>query len=152
MIQEKNIQIDVILFCETHLSDIQDAPIIGQYNSEHYIRPTNGGGISIYTLPQYKYTINTKLQKIVTTPNESLFLEIENNPIGKSKKPILVGEMYRKPGDPPRIFLQQIEKLSKEIRNKYSHVYLGTDDNIDISILEYPKAAELLSILHENYL
>ena len=57
-LKQKNIQIDAILFCETLINkDSQEPlPIIGDYVSEHYIRPTNGGGISIYVLPQYKYT------------------------------------------------------------------------------------------------
>mgnify|MGYP001562436760 CR=1 FL=1 len=53
-LKQKKIEIDIIMFCETHLNedDIGEEPELLNYNSEHFIRKEPGGGVSIYISQQ----------------------------------------------------------------------------------------------------
>ena len=148
-LQKKNVVIDVIMFCETHLNIDDNLPQICNYESVHYVRQTPGGGVSIYILSQYKYKENKKYQKLFREPNESIFLEVDS-PNELCKKKILLGEIYRRPVGSPDIYITDMQKLLSQIKNIYKHVYIGTDQNINFLDTTKNIGDKLLNVVYEN--
>ena len=103
--------------CETWATPLnKDVLNIPWYKHEHYIRSNErGGGVSIYILNTIPYKTRNKLS-FSTHMLESVFIEVDKS-IFKSKRNVIIGEIYRPPSSDIYIhyFNKELEKLLNKI-------------------------------------
>ena len=104
--------------CETWATPLnEDVLNIPGYKHEHYIRSNKrGGGVSIYILNTIPYKTRNKLS-FSTHMLESVFIEVDKS-IFKSKRNVIIGEIYRPPSSDKNTFNTELEKLLNKIEKE----------------------------------
>ena len=85
-----------------------------------------GGGVAMYINFKLKYKTR---KDIYIDGIESAFIEVDN----KFGKNIIVGTLYRPPGNNVNNFLENLDKELDKISSENKHVYMMGDFNIDLS-------------------
>ena len=117
-------EIDIILLCETFLSDRKNALFtIPNYNliSRLHIYK-KGGGVAILVNMKIKYLTQEDLILTENKNYESVIIEI----ISKNPKHIIMGSLYRPPNTSETEFLNSNNELLKKFKleSKRSHIRL----------------------------
>ena len=138
---QNNINIDVILLCETYLTEINhDLIELPHYKSSHrYRKHKQGGGVSIFVKDQHEV-----LDQLITPFSdifESLFLTV------KIKNVVFcIGEVDRVPNSNISNFLDELKCLIENI--KIPNVIIGTDQNVNLLHVDsFKPASDLLELL-----
>jgi exonuclease III len=101
------------------------------YHHEFALRPDKtGGGISIFLDEDLDYTIRNDL---TSTDNitKSLWIEIDKVKLGTTKN-ILIGCIYRIPGQNPDLFNEKMSTLLSLISTENKLIYHTGDYNLDL--------------------
>ena len=100
---------------------------IPNYNMIHVDRKKGrGGGVAMYINFKLKYKTR---KDIYIDGIESAFIEVDN----KFGKNIIVGTLYRPPGNNVNNFLENLDKELDKISSENKHIYMMGDFNIDLS-------------------
>ena len=114
-LENLNMPFTFIGICETWATqENQDLLNMPGYKHEHCIRSNKrGGGVSIYLLDtiQYKARKNVSFS---THMFESVFIEVDTL-LFKSKRNVIIGEIYRPPSSDKKTFNTELEKLLDSI-------------------------------------
>ena len=78
------------------------------YKQEHYVRPTQGGGVSIMVAERVMYKRRTDLE-ICNENIETIFIEIDKKWVN-TKRNIITGVIYRPPGKAWKISMKTLVK------------------------------------------
>ena len=143
-LHEKGIIFDIILICETFLSDkklnlcqLDDYVLVEKHRESRV-----GGGVAIYINKKFKYKERSDLQIFIEGHIESIFVEVD---VGG--KHVIVGELYRIPCTNLDVFFQNYKHLTEKINNEGKMLILGTDQNIDyLKINEHSNTAKFLDM------
>ena len=151
--KDKNFCLDLILVCETHLTDSKvklcSLPGFNMFE-KHRIRKRKGG-VCIYVNKNLTYRTRKDLSIFKQGKFESCFVEIIRN--SKSQKNILVGEIYRVPGTSETDFINEYENLIKLLNAEKKSIIIGTDQNLDyLKINEHRNTKKFLDINLDNNL
>ncbi len=112
-LSENNVHVDVLLICETFITDsIRSKCDIKGYDlyDEHRKNITRGG-VAIYVNKKLKYKERKDLNVFDEGKFESCFMEI----ICKSRN-IVIGEIYKIPGTNENDFIKTYEDIVKKIK------------------------------------
>ena len=117
--------------CETWATQLnEDILNIPGYKHEHYIRSNKrGGGVSIYILNTIPYKTRKNIS-FSTHISESVFIEIDKS-LFKSKRNVIIGEIYRPPSSDKKKFNTELEKLLNNIEKEKKYAFLMGDYNIN---------------------
>ena len=132
-LNEKNINIDFILLCETFLTDINcNMHHLPGYNlvSKHR-KNKSRGGVAIYVDKKYNFKIREDLSTFVEGEFESIFIEINNE-----NEKAIIGEIYRIPNTNMFDSMSKYESLLAKLDNYRHTIIIGTDQNIDLIQIE----------------
>ena len=128
-LETKNILPDIILLCETFLTEANHS----RYHFDKYDivskfrKNKRGGGVSILVNSQITYVDRSDLVVFEEGMFESIFIEVKQS----SNDSIIIGEIYRVPGTREAIFLENYEGILEKIRSERKKVIIGTDQNMD---------------------
>ena len=127
-LKDNNIIFDIILICETFLSDnkVNNCQLDNYVLSEKHREGRVGGGVAIYINKKVKFTEGPDLKIFIEGHIESLFVEIN-----MGGKHIILGELYRIPGTDLDIFFHNYSQLMGKVASEGKMFILGTDQNID---------------------
>ena len=143
-LKAKNLTIDVILLCETFLSDNnKDSCKLEDYElfSEHRKKLTKGG-VAIYIHKKLKYNERKDLNIFEEGFFESCFIELFTQ-----RKNIVIGEIYRVPGTNENNFITKYEDLISKIKREKKDIIIGTDQNLDfLKIHQHTNTAKFLDV------
>ncbi len=143
-LKTKNLTIDVILLCETFISDNnKDLCKLDDYKlfSEHRKKLTKRG-VAIYINKKLKYVERKDLNIFEEGIFESCFIELF-----VQKKNIVIGEIYRIPGTNENNFITKYEGLIGQIKREKKDIIIGTDQNLDfLKIHQHSNTAKFLDI------
>ena len=123
-----NFQLDVVSFCETKLSDeIDELFTIEGFNKFTLNNQRSSGGLAIFIKKSFsdvfiRNELTKRLQCI-----ESFFVEIE-----QSKKNIIIGVIYRRPGTSANDFNVEMESILNIIKNENKRIYITGDFNFNL--------------------
>lgn len=123
-----NIEIDVILICETFLNSTNCVffQLPGYRFLESHRSNQEGGGVGIYVRDKYQTKLRKDLSVFSQNLYESIFCEISVN-----GRKTLVGEIYRPPNSVPSVFLDKLESVLDKIDKIKFNKIICTDQNID---------------------
>ena len=141
---EKGHSIDLLLVCETFLTDekVNSCQIDNYTLVETHRSHRRGGGVAIYINKKIKFEERLDLQIFIDGHIESQFIEIVLN-----KKPVIIGELYRVPSSDLDSFFEKYTTLLEKINSENKTLILGTDQNIDyLKIHEHVKTANFLDL------
>ena len=127
--------ITIVGFCETFLRpDNCDLYPFTGYHVVHKPRSNGqrGGGVSLLINEALSFNERNDLSSLLSHA-ESLFIEIPSK-FMKSKKNVIVGEIYRPPNGNKASFVNEIENLLSSISNY--ECYLMGDFNIDLMVCD----------------
>ena len=88
-----------------------------------------GRGVSIYIMNNIQYKIRNKLS-LPKHMFESIFIEVDKS-IFKSKRNVIIGEIYRPPSSQIQYFNTELEKLLNIIKKENKYAFLMGDYNIN---------------------
>lgn len=140
-LSEINVNPDIIILSETWATpDTVQYLNVDGFNSFHYVRNNNGGGVSILVRLSLaaEYFGNDFLDGVCDLNNEFLLVKLTD-----SKN--LIGATYRRPSSSISAYLEKLDS----VLCKYNDLILGGDTNIDL-LLDSPSKSHLLSILNCN--
>jgi gamma-glutamylcyclotransferase (GGCT)/AIG2-like uncharacterized protein YtfP len=146
----ENYEIDIVLICETFMNDSNiDQCVLPGFNMEYNNRKIKKqGGVAVYINNKLKYTTRQDLSIFHEGILECCFIEL---PSLNKEKNIIVGEVYRVPGTNENFFLQEIDKLLKQVNNEKKEIIIGTDQNMDfLNINNHTNTAKLFDLCLEN--
>ena len=128
--------------CETWATqENQDLLNMPGYKHEHCIRSNKrGGGVSIYLLDTIQYKARKNLS-FSTHMFESVFIEVDKS-LFKSKRNVIIGEIYRPPSSDKKTFNTELEKLLHSIEKDKKYAFLMGDYNIN-TLNEMQESANL---------
>jgi len=128
-LQNRNINLEYILLCETFLNNNnQHLYKIEDYTLENRNRCTNNrGGVAIYIRNDITYKRRTDLEFNIDGQFESIFIET----IG-SKTKTIVGEVYRIPNTNEIESLNRYDYILNKLQTETTNIILGTDQNFDL--------------------
>ena len=117
--------------CETWATQLnEDIFNIPGYKHEHYIRSNKrGGGVRMYILNTIPYKTRKNLSFSMHI-SESVFIEIDKS-LFKSKRNVIIGEIYRPPSSDKKTFNTALEKLLNNIEKEKKYAFLMGDYNIN---------------------
>ncbi len=142
--RKRNITIDVILLCETFISESNKQSCkLDDYElfSEHRKNLTKGG-VAIYVHKKLKYIERNDLNIFEEGFFESCFIELSTQ-----TKNIIVGEIYRVPGTSETNFINKYEDLIYNIKKEKKDGIIGTDQNLDyLKIHQHSNTAKFLDV------
>ena len=144
-LSDKDVHIDVILLCETFLSDnTKSIANLRGFQCFHRVRQDrSGGGVSLFI--SKNFTVTREFSTPFNENIESLFVEC----VLHSKK-ITIGEIYRIPNTNPASFVNDIQHLLNSLPTNDLFIF-GTDQNIDfLAVKSYKSANDLLEVCLEN--
>ena len=119
---------DIVLLCETWLTERSPKPIISGYNIERTDRKQKkGGGVCILISSKCKYRRRKDLEQPNTACFESCFIELEN-----WKSNLIIGSLYRPPNTDAVEFINLYEKMANTCRNEQKRGIFGMDHNLDL--------------------
>jgi hypothetical protein len=122
------------------------------YHHEFALRPDKtGGGISIYLDENLDFFIRNDLTS-TDHISESLWLEIDKTKLGTPKN-ILIGCIYRIPGQNPDLFNEKMSSILTLISSENKLIYHTGDYNLDlIQSSTHPATNEFLNINYAHSL
>lgn len=126
-LQQKGVQFDFILICETFLQEHN----VSLYNLENYTfisknrSKLKGGGVCMYI----KNNIQFKLRDDIAIFREGEFESIFIETTCPNTKPYIIGEIYRVPNTNTKKSLEYYETIITRIGN--NNTIIGTDQNVD---------------------
>ena len=125
---EKGVMLDIILLCETFLSDVKNlnCEIDGYSLVERHRTKGRGGGVAILIKNGIKFKELRDLTVFNEGLLESLFLEITFD-----TQKVIIAELYRVPGTDIDVFFDQYEEIVRKLQEKNLPVIIGTDQNLD---------------------
>ena len=129
-LQEKNLLPDVILLCETFLSEKNHT----RFNFEgfdlisEYRKSKSKGGVSIIIKSDLHYVERRDLCVFEEGKLESIFIEIPQ----RGKNNIVIGEVYRIPGTNEKDFLEKYQNMIETVRSERKRLIIGADQNLDL--------------------
>ena len=119
---------DIILLCETWLTNKSPKPYLHGYNVERSDRLNKkGGGVCVLISTRCRYRRRKDLEETNDTCYESCFIELENH-----KTNFLVGSIYRPPNTDPNEFNRKFENLIRSCTKQKKHLIIGLDHNLDL--------------------
>lgn len=129
LLDEKNLSPDIIMLCETFLSEKNHSRFHFQgYNMVNAYRVNKKrGGVSLLIKLGINYVERPDLSLFEEGKFESIFLEIQQN---KSRN-IVIGEVYRVPGTNETEFIEKYENIITRIKEENKSLIIGTDQNLD---------------------
>jgi len=126
---DKNLLPDIILLCETFLSEknfsrysFHDYELVSRYRKEK-----SRGGVTIMVKSHINYIERPDLGIFEEGKFESIFVEIPR----KGKCSVIVGEIYRVPGTNENEFIEKYESIVAKIKSERKRLIIGTDQNLD---------------------
>lgn len=127
-LENVNIKLDVIMLCETFLTDLNvDLCHIEGYSLEHSSRSKlRQGGVCIFLHKSLKYKLRNDISIFDEGLFESISVEIEAKP-----KNIILSEVYRVPNTNVSEFMSRYESIVKAANLEKKDVIIGTDQNLD---------------------
>ena len=128
-----NFNFNIIGLCETWLKETNcNLYNLPGYVSEHCCRKDkNGGGVALYIQENVNYMRRIDIESVLRECNvESVFIEISKNQFGT--KSIVVGEIYRPPGDPMEAFNTSLELCLMSLNREGKLCYLLGDYNVNL--------------------
>ena len=124
----KNQHPDMVLLCETWLSENSPKPMVSGYSIERTDRSgKKGGGVCILISSRCNYKRRKDLEQTNTACFESCFIELEN-----WKSNLIIGSLYRPPNTDPIEFTQKFEKIAKTCVTENKRGIFGLDHNLDL--------------------
>ncbi len=147
-LKEKNISIDVILLCETFLTDVskESCKIDGFKLFDEHRKNMTKGGVAVYVRNSLKFIDRNDLNIFDEGQFESCFVEISM----KSKN-LIIGEVYRIPGTNESDFIRKYENIISVVQREKKQLIIGTDQNLDfLKIHEHSNTAKFLDINLSN--
>ena len=132
-LQSQNMFVDVLLVCETFLTDLNESlSDLPGYNSYHMKRNNHsGGGVSIFVRDCLSVV------KIVPTEFNECSFETISLIVRVGKLSYLVSELYRPPSGNLNNFCQQFNAYLDTLNaEKVTSIIIGTDQNIDMFKLD----------------
>lgn len=123
-----NQEVDAILICETHLTDVN----FGFYALEGYQcfdmhrKSKKWGGVRIYISNKYQCHLRKELSTFEEGSYETVFCEVTVGP-----RILILGEIYRLPNTPEREYLLLLQETYERLRQGADSCIIGTDQNID---------------------
>ena len=130
---------DVVLLCETWLSDKSPKPAINGYNIERTDRLNKeGGGVAILVSTRCKYKRRKDLEQENSPSFESCFIELEN-----WKSNLIIGSVYRPPNTDPCNFIKIFNNISNICTTQKKCLLLGLDHNLDLLKADQHKPTQL---------
>ena len=136
-------EIDVVLLCETWLSDINinNCFIPGYTLIEQHRASSRGGGVALYINDNISFMPRKDLNIFDEGVFESFFVEINL----KNSRPIIIGDIYRIPNTDPDIFIENYDNILTKVELENKDIIIGTDQNLDFLKLDsYPKTEKFL--------
>ncbi len=147
ILEEKDINLDFILLCETFLTDnIANKFNITGYDMVYKNRLTNRGGVAIYINNKLNYKMRDDLAINKPGVFESIFIEVQS-----PKLNAIVGEIYRIPNTNEIDSINMYDTIIKKLIPYKHNIVLGTDQNFDyINIDQHKNIVELLDTFLGN--
>ena len=126
-LNEQNIQLDIIMLCETFLNDNNaDLYHIPGYHFVYHNRKNMiKGGVAMYIRDTLNYKLRNDISIFIEGEFECIFVEISD------KESTVIGEIYRIPNSSPQLSLERYESILSNINNRFKRVIIGTDQNFD---------------------
>ena len=144
ILQDRKVQVDVILLCETFVTDNskESCKIDGYDLIEEHRKNMQRGGVAAYVHKSLKYFERDDLNIFEEGFFESCLIEVSF----KSKN-IVIGEIYRVPGTSENNFISKYEGLVEKIRKEKKDIIIGTDQNLDfLKIHQHSNTSKFLDI------
>jgi len=152
-LQGLSVQFKVFGLCETWLKE-EDTGIynIENYCCEHVVRKEGrGGGVSLYIDADVKYKRRQDLNDIVSNTAEGVFIEIPKTEF-KTRKNLIIGEIYRPPNTSINIFREEMESLIRKMEGENVYFYMLGDYNINLLNCEnHGDTNDFLNTLYSHY-
>ena len=143
-LSDKGVVLDVILICETFLSDkkVNNCQLDNYILKERHREGRVGGGVAVYVHKRLRHSERSDLQIFLEGHIESVFVEID-----MGGKQYIIGELYRVPGTDLEVFFQNYTELIEKVHMENKTFILGTDQNIDyLKINEHTNTARFLDL------
>ena len=141
-LQQKGIQFDFILICESFLQEKN----VNLYNLENFKfisknrSKLKGGGVCMYIQNDIQFKLRDDIAIFREGEFESIFIETSY----PNNKPSIIGEVYRVPNTNTKKSLEYYESIIAKIGN--TNTIIGTDQNFDfLKIDSCTQASELLN-------
>ena len=150
ILKTKNLLIDVILLCETFITDnSKESCKLDDYELiEEHRKNMQKGGVALYVHKSLKFVERRDLNIFEEGFFESCFIEL----CTKSKN-IVIGEIYRVPGTSENNFITRYENLITKIKNEKKDIIIGTDQNLDfLKVHQHSNTAKFLDVNLTNEL
>ena len=149
IMNEKNMLPDVLLLCETFLSDKN----FSKYSFDNfdlvsrYRREKSRGGVSILIRSNIKYIERTDIEIFDEGEFESVFVEVQH----KGKCNIIIGEIYRVPGTNEANFIEKYKSIVAKVKQERKRCIIGTDQNLDyLKINSHARTMEFFEVNMSN--
>lgn len=149
ILTKMTIQPTFILISETKINVLQ-APFnvnIDGYKFYHSDSTTNAGGVGIYVKDYISITLRNDLH--INTVNQCEDLWLEASYTG-SRKPIILGVIYRHPNNNFKDFEIAIVKRLDNLQQLNYTYYIGGDININVGELYSPKIKNYINVIHST--
>ncbi len=147
-LRNKKIMIDVILICETFITDNNkdSCEIEGYKLFEEHRKLITRGGVAVYVSKNIKFRDRSDLNIFEEGVFESCFIEITSRP-----KNIIIGEIYRVPGTNKQDFISKYEKIITVAKAERKNLIIGTDQNLDyLKVHTHSNTAKFLDLNLSN--
>ncbi len=142
ILKAKKMHIDVILLCETFITDTsKDQCKLDDYDlTEEHRKNMQRGGVAIYVHKSLKFSERKDLNIFQEGFFESCFIELS-----VKSKTIVIGEIYRVPGTSENNFISKYENLIQKIKIEKKDIIIGTDQNLDfLKVHQHTNTAKFL--------
>ena len=143
-LKQKNVTVDVILLCETFITDSNkdSCEIEGYKLFEEHRKNMTRGGVAIYVSKNLNFKDRSDLNVFQEGIFESCFVEITMK--GKN---VIIGEIYRVPGTNELDFIQKYENIITSVHRERKDIIIGTDQNLDfLKIHQHSNTAKFLDM------
>ena len=139
LLENKNIFLDLISLCETHLTDLKEplCELNGYKLESNNRKQKKGGGVCIYVRDTYKYVRRNDLEIFLEGRLESCIVEIVC-----PKKNVILCSLYRPPSGSLLEFNRQYKQLLAKIKSERKEIVMSGDFNIDLLKLDKNKASQ----------
>ena len=129
VLDQKNLSPEVILLCETFLSEKNHS----RYNFQNYTminafrKNKKRGGVSILVKLGISFIERSDISLFDEGTFESIFIEIPQ----KKRPNIIIGEVYRVPGTNEQDFIGKYGNIITKVKAEKKSLIIGTDQNLD---------------------
>ena len=145
ILKQKNYELDLILICETFITDANLYRCqLPNYSFEGLHRKhKKGGGVGIFINKKLKYKLRDDLSIFDEGIFESVFIELFSK-----NRHIVAGEVYRIPNTSEKTFIEKYGVIIEKINAENKDIIIGTDQNLDF--LKFERHANTANFLNLN--